>query len=184
MNVPLQISFHNVPASEVIEARVREQAHSLDNIYGRITSCRVVIDVPHKHHKGVNGHHVRIDLIVPHAELVVKQGPDDHTDLDSVILAAFEDMRRQLEDHVERARGFVKNHDTSPRGKVARVFPDRGFGFLETADGREIYFHQNSVLNGGFGRLHVGSEVAFAEELGEKGPQASTVRLVGRRNGS
>ena len=55
-----------------------------------------------------------------------------------------------------------------------------GFGFLETADGREIYFHKNSVLDGAFSRLSVGARVAFAEEPGDKGPQASTVRLLGK----
>ncbi len=63
---------------------------------------------------------------------------------------------------------------------VARLDPSGEFGFLETADGREIYFHRNSVLNGGFARLAVGSRVTFAEELGEKGAQASTVRLLGK----
>ena len=50
----------------------------------------------------------------------------------------------------------------------------------ETLDDREIFFHRNSVLNGEFKHLAVGTEVSFVEELGEKGPQASTVKLVGR----
>ena len=49
-----------------------------------------------------------------------------------------------------------------------------------TLDGREVYFHKNSVLAPGFDHLEVGHEVHFAEEMGEKGPQASTVRLAGR----
>jgi cold shock CspA family protein len=46
--------------------------------------------------------------------------------------------------------------------------------------GGEIYFHRNSVLNGGFSHLAVGSRVIFAEEMGEKGPQASTIKLLGK----
>jgi cold shock CspA family protein len=72
----------------------------------------------------------------------------------------------------------VKLHEGSPHGRVTKLFPDEGFGFLKTPDGREIYFHENSVLDSGFGGLEIGTEVHFAEELGEKGPQASTVRLV------
>ena len=53
------------------------------------------------------------------------------------------------------------------------------FGFLQSADGREIYFHKNSVLDG-LSRLKVGTRVAFAEEADEKGPQASTVKLLGK----
>jgi cold shock CspA family protein len=43
-----------------------------------------------------------------------------------------------------------------------------------------LYFHKNSVLAPGFDQLEIGHEVQFAEELGEKGPQASTVRPIGR----
>ena len=52
------------------------------------------------------------------------------------------------------------------------------FGFLESADGREIYFHRNSVLDNAFSQLVSGSRVTFAEEMGEKGPQASTLKLL------
>ena len=53
---------------------------------------------------------------------------------------------------------------------------------FETADGRDIYFHRNSVLDNAFDRLTVGSEVRFVEEIGEKGPQASTVREVSKHH--
>jgi cold shock CspA family protein len=36
------------------------------------------------------------------------------------------------------------------------------------------------VLDGGFSRLAAGSRVTFAEEAGEKGPQSSTVKLLGK----
>ena len=65
---------------------------------------------------------------------------------------------------------------------MARIFPEAGYGFLATLDGREVFFHRNSVLDEAFNRLDVGTEVSFVEELGEKGPQASTVKLVGRHN--
>jgi cold shock CspA family protein len=66
------------------------------------------------------------------------------------------------------------------QARVVRIFPIEDYGFLETLDGREIYFHKNSVLQTSFDRLEVGTEVYFAEEVGEKGPQASTVRVVGK----
>ena len=52
--------------------------------------------------------------------------------------------------------------------------------FSRSADGLEIYFHRNSVLNGGFAKLEPGMKVSFVEEQGEKGPQASTVKLLGK----
>lgn len=182
--LPLQIAFHGVPRSEAVEARIREQAQVLETCYGRITGCRVVVDVPHRHHRDGNAYQVRIDLTVPGAEFVAKPVPNGETahDLDAVILDAFDDARRQLDMHLERARGFVKAHNGTPHGRVARLFRDEGYGFLTTPDGREIYFHRNSVLHGGFPRLEVGAEVQFAEEEGEKGPQASTVKSIGRHN--
>ncbi len=182
--LPLQIAFHGVPHSPAVEARIREQAQTLEACYARITSCRVVVDVPHRHHRDGNAYQVRIDLTVPGAELVAKPAPVPGTanDLDAVIIEAFDDARRQLDMHLERARGYVKAHETTPHGRVSRLFREQGYGFLTTTDGREIYFHRNSVLNGGFTRLEVGTEVLFAEEQGEKGPQASTLKSVGRHN--
>ena len=55
-----------------------------------------------------------------------------------------------------------------------------GFGFLASADGREIYFHRNSVLDNAFASLSPGQRVTFFEEIGEKGPQASTVKPLGK----
>ena len=77
-------------------------------------------------------------------------------------------------------QGQVKTHEPEPSGTVVEIDATEGFGFLKTSDGREIYFHQNSVLNDGFPRLKIGTRVTFAEELGEKGPQASTVKLAGK----
>jgi cold shock CspA family protein len=95
---------------------------------------------------------------------------------------AFDTARRKLEDYVRRRRQAVKAHEVPPHGRVSRLFPQEDYGFIETPDGREIYFHRHSVLHDAFERLQVGAEVTFAEEEGKKGPQASTVRLVGRHH--
>jgi cold shock CspA family protein len=43
-----------------------------------------------------------------------------------------------------------------------------------------VYFHRNSVLLGDFEHMTVGSAVSFVEEEGERGPQASSVALLGK----
>ena len=75
-------------------------------------------------------------------------------------------------------------HEVPPHGNVQHISPYEGFGFIETRDGREIYFHRNSVLNGAFEKLEIGAEVRFevAEAESEKGPQATTVRLIGKHH--
>jgi cold shock CspA family protein len=123
---------------------------------------------------------VRIDLIVPGDELVVDRQVDE--DLYVAIRDAFHAARRKLEDYARRQRGAVKVHEASPHARVVKLFPDEGYGFLETPDGREVYFHRNSVKDSGFDRLEIGTEVRFAEESGEQGPQASAVIIVGKRH--
>ena len=76
----------------------------------------------------------------------------------------------------------MKHHEGSPIGTVVRLDPSGEFGFLESSDGQEVYFHRNSVLDDAFSRLAVGTRVTFAEEVGEKGPQASTVTLLGKHS--
>lgn len=181
MKLPVQITFRGFPPSEAIEAAVRERAGKLDRFYSGIMGCRVVVEAPHRHHRDGRIYHVRIDLTVPGGELVVKRDParhGAHQDVYVAIRDAFDAARRQLEDYARRQRLRVKTHEGTPHARVGRLFMD--YGFLETADGREIYFHRNSVLHKGFDRLKVGTEVRFAEEGGERGPQASTVEIGGK----
>lgn len=183
MRLPLQISFHNMAHDAEIESAIRANARWLESYYDRIISCRVVVDIPHLHHKERNLYQFRIDLKVPGGELVVKRGASEDSefqDLDLTIRDAFDDVRRQLEDYIRLRRGEVKAHETLPHARVGKIFPEAGYGFLETTEGREIYFHRNSVLKANFKDLEVGTEVRFAEEQGDNGPQASTVTPVGR----
>jgi cold shock CspA family protein len=103
-----------------------------------------------------------------------------NADLSFAINDAFRHARRRLQDHVRRLQGQVKRHESQPIATVKTIDPSGEFGFLEAADGHEVYFHRNSVLDGAFDRLAVGTRVTFAEEMGEKGPQASTVKLLGK----
>lgn len=183
MQLPLQITFHKMAHSDAIEALVREKARKLDQFADHIMSCRVVVEVPHHHHEYGNQYQVRIDITVPGEEIVANREPAQHTqyrDVQVAIRDAFDAAERQLEDYVRRRRGYVKELDTAPHGRIAKLFPQEGYGFIETLDGREIYFHRHSVLHEGFDHLHKGTEVSFVEEEGKQGPQASTVKIVGR----
>jgi cold shock CspA family protein len=186
MKLPLQISFHNLDRSETIENRIWEEASQLDEFCDHIMSCRVVVDVPHRHHLTGNVYQVRLDIKVPGEEIAVTHEPVQHDpyyeNVNVAIRDAFDSAARRLEDYVRRQRKDVKHHEAPAHGRVVKLFSDAGYGFIETPQGREIYFHANSVLEGKFDALSVGTEVAFAEESGDKGPQASTVRIVGRHH--
>jgi cold shock CspA family protein len=168
-----------------IELAIRGNAEWLDNYVDQIMSCRVVVDRPHLHHKDGNLYQIRVDVKVPGREVVVTREPGQNLefrDPDRVIRDAFDELRRQLEDHTHRLRREVKVHEPAAHARVSQIFAAAGYGFLETPDGREIYFHRNSVLKAKFEDLHVGTEVRLVEELGDKGPQASTVIPVGRHS--
>jgi cold shock CspA family protein/ribosome-associated translation inhibitor RaiA len=184
MQSPLQLRFRNLNPSEEVETLVREKAEKLEEFFDRITSCQVMIEVPHRHHQHGNLYRVRIDVAVSRKELVVDRQPPEHQEAEDLQVAlrdAFDSMRRQLEDYVRELRGDVKPHAAPDSGRVDKLFPEAGYGFLMTADGREVYFHANSVLDG-FDKLQHGSEVRYVEEAGDKGPQATSVRIVGRHH--
>jgi cold shock CspA family protein/ribosome-associated translation inhibitor RaiA len=186
MQVPLQIVFEHVGHSDPLEAAVRKEARRLERFYDRITSARVVIARPqHRHHKG-DTYSVRIHIAIPGGKHVdITRDPvmtGRHEDVHVTIRDAFDAAGRQLQDRVRKLEGAVKAHDTPPHGVIAALVPERDHGFIAAADGREIYFHRNSVVSANFDDLKVGQQVRFSEAVGDEGPQATSVRLVGKHH--
>jgi len=185
MQLPLQITFRNLARSEAVAAKVEERAAKLEQYYQRIIGCRVAIDAAHKHHRRGNRYHVRVEVTVPERGLVASREPDEHhgyTDVYIAIRDAFDSIRRQLEDYARTRRGEVKSHEVPRHGRIIEIYTDSDYGRIESADGRLIYFHRNSVLDADFDGLKIGTEVRFDEEMGERGPQASTVYLIGKHH--
>ncbi|MGD1211165.1 MAG: HPF/RaiA family ribosome-associated protein [Candidatus Acidiferrales bacterium] len=201
MQVPLQITFRNMESSPLVQEWIEEQVVRLDSFYRPIMGCRVAVELPHRHHRKGAQYHIRIDLTLPGGEVVIKHQPNlrtraalegkakttknlevgaPHKNLRQAIDDAFKAAARRLQDYARRQSGRVKTHEALPVARVRSLLPDEDYGFLVTPDGREIYFHRDSVLNRGFARLKVGTIVSFVEEKGEKGPQASTVRIAGK----
>ena len=200
MSPSVQTTFRNLRPSTAIEDSIGAEVAKLTTFYNRITNCRVLIEIPHKHHRSGQRYHIRIDITVPGGELVVMHEPSLrhairemeldqgqkelevdalHTDLYVAIRDAFMAARRRLQDYARRQRGAVKTHDLAPHARVLKLFPEEGYGFLETADGAEVYFHRNSLIRGAFEALAIGTEVTCVAEEGDNGLQASTVRVVG-----
>lgn len=180
MQVPVTVAFDGIPESDAVQRAVWQHAEALERFCDRITACRVVISRPQ--HRGRQGdlYSIRIDLTVPGEEVVINREhrlDHAHEDVYVALHDAFHACRRRLEDHVRLARGQVKSHVGSAQGRIARVFPDEGFGFIETPDAREVYFHRNSIVEGDFVNLREGDPVWFAEEPGDKGPQATSVHV-------
>ncbi len=198
MDFPIQISFRNVEPSPGVQEWVELHAKKLTTFHQRIVRCRVAIEMDHRHLRRGNRYLVKVLVSVPGGQAVARNlaAPVDpeklqvagrkvkqseigagQKELHVAISEAFRAAGRRLQDLLRAQRGQVKAHEES-LAKVAEIFPARGYGFLETPEGRRIYFHKNSVLRGGFANLASGAAVRFAEERGDRGPQASTVEPV------
>jgi ribosomal subunit interface protein len=186
MQIPLEITFKNMASSPAIESRIREKARKLERFSDRIVGCQVVVEAPHRHqHKG-KLYQVSLDITVPpKGDLIVNREhrrDHAHEDVYVAIRDAFDAAVRQLEDHARKVRGDTKLHQVPLHGRIARLLPD--YGFAETSDGLEVYFHRNSVVNDGFDALKAGAEVrlVLAEKESAQGPQATTVQPIGKHH--
>lgn len=184
METPVEIDFQGMDASADIHDIIVQHVVKLEEKFGRITAGRVVLKAPGPHHRTGGLYELNIRLALPNGREVniarTATADERQSDLTFAINDAFKRARRRLQDQVRRLQQKTKHHDGPPIGTVARIDPAGEFGFIETADGREVYFHRNSVLDGAFPRLNVGSRVTYVEEMGEKGPQASTVNPIGK----
>lgn len=185
MEIEPEIDFQGMAASDTVLRDARRYLAQLERRFGRIISCRIGFKAPGGHHRQGGLYEVSIRLSLPGGrEVNVGRTPkldERHADPRFALHDAFKRARRMLQDEARKLEGQMKRHEPPPLAKVARLFPE-GYGFLETDDGREIYFHKNSVLNGAFEKLAVGTRVRFVEEMGEKGPQASTVAILGKHS--
>ncbi len=182
METPIEIHFQGMEPGEPVRAAVLAGVERLEKRFGRITACRVVVKGPGAHHRSGGPYEVNIWLSLPEGrEVAVVRTPtldERYGNLAFSLNDTFKRARRRLQDHARRLQGQTKTHEGGLIGTVTKL--NDGFGFFETSDGREIYFHAHSVLDDGFARLKLGTRVTFVEESGEKGPQASTVRILGR----
>jgi cold shock CspA family protein len=186
METPMQIDFQGMDANPEIRAAIAKHMAQLADRFGRLTAGRVVVKAPGGHHRTGGLYEINVHLALPEGREVnigrTPQNDERYSDLNFALNDAFKRARRQLQDQARKLQGQVKQHEGPPMGTVKEIDPLGEFGFIEASDGREIYFHRNSVLNGGFADLSVGARVTFAEEMGDKGPQASTVKLMGKHS--
>ncbi|MDD5385051.1 MAG: ribosome-associated translation inhibitor RaiA [Gallionella sp.] len=108
MQIPLQITIRDVEHSEALETHIRSKAEKLEEFFKHITSCRVVVEVPHKHHHQGKQFNVRIDIGVPGSEIAVNR--DHAEDVYVALRDAFDAAKRQLEDYARKIRGDIKAH--------------------------------------------------------------------------
>lgn len=115
MQTPVQITFRHMETSAAVETRIRELVDRLEHHYDRITSCHVVVETPAAHRNKGAPFIVKIDLVVPGAELHVNSDRAEHEEHANVYVAlrdAFDTAKRILQDHAREQRGEVKRHNS------------------------------------------------------------------------
>jgi CspA family cold shock protein len=63
-------------------------------------------------------------------------------------------------------------------GKIKKLVRERGFGFISDTDGREVFFHQSSLVGATFETLNEEQQVTFEIEQSPKGPRAVNIHLA------
>src|SRR3954469_4766400 len=132
MQSTLKITSRDFPMPDWLEQDIREKASKLERYYKDIIDCEVAIEAPVGHHHKGGPYKVRIALQVKGDELVVSN--QSHAELQPAVREAFDAARRQLEDHSRVMQRQTKTHQSVPVARVARLFPEGGYGFISTPE--------------------------------------------------
>lgn len=176
-----QITFKGLDTSPNLTSIIEEKIGKLEQVFDRITSCRVTVEQRSaKGHKG-QIFQVAVELEVPGGVVIVNRKPGDlnaHEDPRVAIRDSFDAARRQLEAHVRKLDEEHEKPAPEKRyGTVVRLFPDEGYGFVRMDDKREAFFDRASVVGTDWDELDLESELAFTLMSGEKGLYAAHVSL-------
>ena len=77
----------------------------------------------------------------------------------------------------------LKENNKVAKGTIARLIKDRGYGFIATEDGKDVFFHQTALQGLSFDSLKKGQPVEFETEEGPKGPRAVNIKSSEKTEG-
>lgn len=152
------------------QAWLQQRLTELNTPHQDILHARVVLVKHERHHKGSD--EVRLVLTLPGKTLRITRTADT---LDDALYQLLDVAARELHEVRRMRQHTVKAPGPRPRGRIARLFPGRGYGFIDTESHRDVYFHANAVHGVPFEDLEVGMTVDLDIEAGHAGPQASRV---------
>jgi ribosome-associated translation inhibitor RaiA len=101
MDIPLEIHFHGIDKSKAVEDRVREKVAKLAKHFGRMTSCRVVLEAPHRNPQKAKVYQIKIEIGVPSRRPIVvsheREGSHAAEELNLALRDAFEAALRKVD---------------------------------------------------------------------------------------
>ncbi len=187
-----EITFKNLDVSEVLEARIRERLARLERFHHGIVGARVVVDRPHKAPgSGKNEIVVQVEVEIPGKLLISRSQEmprEAKDDQGAVVTHVFDAMERQLDGAAAREKRQVKAHSAEREiGRIARVFPEQGYGFVQVGEGDaagELYFTANALDGLTLAQLQPGMmvKVVRAHDDGPMGPLARHIGRLGDEN--
>lgn len=181
MQVPPEIAFRDIEPTDELKALILDGIDKLETVYPNLISCRAVVTDTTPGRNSGNNYRVRLEISIPHKTVMVDEDTpesDEARTLQQTIKSTFAVARKRLQKAKELQRGDVKTHDLPPHGRIVRLLTDPTgvrYGFLESREGRQIYFHEDALIDFDYEDLEVGDEVRYAAAEGNDGPQASTV---------
>jgi len=176
----LKVEARNVELKKGWQMKIEEEKEKLIKHYaGFVLHLRVAIEATTHHKEG--GYEVKIVASVPSDTVVVTRKGERVRPL---IIEAFDVLALQLKEILRKKRKNKKQPespvDSDSFGIIQKVSPHESYGFITTFDQREIYFHENALKNVDIDDLVEGDSVIYGESFGDKGPQASWVRVANK----
>ena len=174
----LKVEARNMELKKGWQMKIEEEKEKLIKHYaGFVLHLRVAIEATAHHKEG--GYEVKIVASVPNDTVVVTRKGERVRPL---IIEAFDVLALQLKEILRKKRKNKKQVESAVEsdsfGIIQKVSPHESYGFISTYDDRQIYFHENALKNAEIDDLVEGDSVIYGESLGDKGPQASWVRVA------
>ncbi len=174
----LKVEARNVELKKGWQIKIEEEKEKLLKHHaGFVLHLRVSIEATSHHKEG--GYEVKVVASVPNDTVVVSRKGEMVRPL---LIEAFDVLALQLKEILRKKRKTQKQAEPAAAadsvGVINKVSPHESYGFITTFDEREIYFHENALKNVEIDDLAEGDSVIYGESLGDKGPQASWVRVA------
>ena len=174
----LKVETRNVELRKSWQEKIEEEKEKLvRNFAAYLLHLRVVIEATTHHKEG--GFEIKLVASIPNDTVVVTRKGGSVRPL---LIEAFDVLSLQLKENLRKKRKNKKGPealaDGDSYGTIRKLSPHESYGFITTFDEREVYFHENALKNVEMEQLSEGDGVFYGETLGDKGPQASWVRLA------
>lgn len=174
----LKVETRNVELRKSWQERIEDEREKLIRHFANhVLHLRVSIEGTQHHKEG--GYELKIVASVPNDTLVVSRKGEN---VATLLVEAFDVLSLQLKENLRKKRkdykGVEGGAESASFGVVRKVSPFESYGFIVTPDEREIYFHENALKDIPLDQLAEGDEVMYGETIGDKGPQASWVRVA------